>query len=92
MSALRFEANADSKPQVHRLAHHRIKVQAHTYRTFVVVDIDADGKVCITVDRDGVMLGVIEVNATEGQRLAVTTSAQAQRIVVNDADRGQATD
>ncbi len=65
MSALRFEANADSKPQVHRLAHHRLNITAHTWRTFVAVDIDADGRVIVVVQRDGRELGKVVIDQRE---------------------------
>lgn len=63
MAALRFEASADGKAGVTRLAHHEITVTAHTWRTSVRTAIKADGRVLVSIERDGRTIQHIEYGA-----------------------------
>lgn len=56
MAALRFEATADRKPEVHRLGSHRLEPTAHTWRTFVTVEMQRNGTFIVTMTRDGATL------------------------------------
>ena len=65
MAALRVEVNPDNKKQVTRLAHNVMRVNAHTWRTHVAVELDREGRCMVTVMRDGQRLGRILITEPE---------------------------
>ena len=67
MAALRAEIESDSRGGTiaHRLAHKRVSVSAHTWRTFVSTELNADGTGLVTVKRDEVTLMTYRIEQPE---------------------------
>ena len=63
MAALRMESRSDARKLVTRLGHRQIVTCVHTWRTFVNVTVRKDGSAEITVTRDGVYAGSMDVDA-----------------------------
>lgn len=53
MANLRVEVQPDHKPEVTRLAHHKLAITAHTWRTYVQIVMKEDGSADVSVRRDG---------------------------------------